>query len=234
MEKWLRKVLESVGGKLDARTRSGEAGLREISLKLSPQVQRALEQNTRSEGSRHFAPHVIRIALPYELYHSLTEDAREVLSHQILETAENFVRDRRYAVQKSVSVQIVSDVFRDHPAVRVDFEAKDLPPSQMIKEKTLRILDVQGTELLRTPLRGGNPIRLGRAQGNTLVLDDGSVSKFHAIITLDAPGNLIVQDLGSTNGTFVGDSAEPLEGSSKISPTQQIRLGDVVLRLVFD
>jgi pSer/pThr/pTyr-binding forkhead associated (FHA) protein len=47
------------------------------------------------------------------------------------------------------------------------------------------------------------PVRLGRAEDNDLVLEDLRVSRHHALIRTQ--GELfILEDLGSTNGTFFG------------------------------
>jgi hypothetical protein len=47
------------------------------------------------------------------------------------------------------------------------------------------------------------PVRLGRAEDNDLVLEDPRVSRHHALIRTQ--GELfILEDLGSTNGTFFG------------------------------
>ncbi|GAA4282602.1 antibiotic biosynthesis regulator FhaB [Brevibacterium daeguense] len=50
-------------------------------------------------------------------------------------------------------------------------------------------------------LRGG-PITLGRSGDNTVVLDDDFASSHHARI-LPSQGQWYVEDLGSTNGTFI-------------------------------
>ena len=45
---------------------------------------------------------------------------------------------------------------------------------------------------------------LGRVEGNDVVLPDGSVSSRHAALELRA-GRWLLTDIGSTNGTFIGD-----------------------------
>ena len=49
-------------------------------------------------------------------------------------------------------------------------------------------------------------ITIGKATDNMLVIDDPQVSRYHALLTLDDNGDLILDDLGSTNGTFVNDN----------------------------
>ena len=53
---------------------------------------------------------------------------------------------------------------------------------------------------------GNEAITLGRAASNTVVLDDEFVSSHHARLYPDrASGQWVIEDLGSTNGTVVGE-----------------------------
>ncbi|MBU4587926.1 MAG: FHA domain-containing protein, partial [Actinobacteria bacterium] len=45
--------------------------------------------------------------------------------------------------------------------------------------------------------------KVGRRVDNDLVLEDSSVSGYHALVVPMDTGRLLVQDLGSTNGTFI-------------------------------
>lgn len=46
-------------------------------------------------------------------------------------------------------------------------------------------------------------LNIGRSNGNDVVIKDSYVSGTHCSITLDEKGNFYLQDLGSSNGTFV-------------------------------
>ena len=48
-------------------------------------------------------------------------------------------------------------------------------------------------------------IKIGKAADNNLVIDDPQVSRYHAILTNEDNGDLLLEDLSSTNGTFVND-----------------------------
>src|SRR5258706_9642139 len=76
---------------------------------------------------------------------------------------------------------------------------------------------------------GSGSHRVGRADGNHVRLPDASVSSAHCEVTLDPAGNLIVRDLGSTNGTYI-------EGQrvreALVQPGQCLRLGN--LELVYE
>ncbi len=71
---------------------------------------------------------------------------------------------------------------------------------------------------------------IGREAGNDIVLEDPQVSRHHARLTLQA-GGYAIEDLGSTNGTFINE--QRVMGARPIYPGDQLRLGDnVVLSLM--
>src|SRR5207237_10852433 len=76
---------------------------------------------------------------------------------------------------------------------------------------------------------GDGSHRVGRADGNHVRLPDGSVSSSHAEVLLDPAGNLIVRDLGSTNGTFINCQRVR---EAVVQPGQQLRMGG--LELLFE
>lgn len=83
---------------------------------------------------------------------------------------------------------------------------------------------LRGTSL---PL-GGHPIMIGRAPGCTLVLDDDYSSSRHARFFSES-GKWYVEDLGSTNGTFVRD--ERISGVVPIGPGVPVKIGQSVVEL---
>src|SRR5262245_53600935 len=54
------------------------------------------------------------------------------------------------------------------------------------------------------PLRVGRPVVVGRSAEADVDVDDPSLSRAHARFALRENGSVVVQDLGSTNGTWVG------------------------------
>ena len=71
------------------------------------------------------------------------------------------------------------------------------------------ILEVRGPGTARAYALSGRPVSLGRAADNAVVLDDASVSRYHARIEwMEAQPH--VTDLGSANGTIINDvTVEP-------------------------
>jgi len=79
-----------------------------------------------------------------------------------------------------------------------------------------------GTEL---PLEGG--LSIGRAPANSLAVDDQFMSHMHARI-LRRGAFFYVEDLGSTNGTFLND--QRITGDAQLRVHDELRLGETVLR----
>ncbi|GGJ81484.1 MULTISPECIES: FHA domain-containing protein [Streptomyces] len=75
----------------------------------------------------------------------------------------------------------------------------------------------------------GQTITLGRAHDSTIVLDDDYASSRHARIYPDRDGQWIVEDLGSTNGTYLDRTR--LTTPTPIPPGAPIRIGKTVIEL---
>jgi hypothetical protein len=74
----------------------------------------------------------------------------------------------------------------------------------------------------------GAPVLIGRADDSTLVLTDDYASTRHARVTLQ-DGMWMVEDLGSTNGTYLG--SRKLDGPVPMEPGVPLRIGRTVLVL---
>lgn len=75
----------------------------------------------------------------------------------------------------------------------------------------------------------GVQITLGRAHDSTIVLDDDFASSRHARIYPDASGQWIVEDLGSTNGTYLDRTK--LNAPTPVPLGVPIRIGKTALEL---
>lgn len=71
----------------------------------------------------------------------------------------------------------------------------------------------------------GSIITIGRDLTSDIVVEDTEVSRFHTRLHFTEHGYM-VEDLGSTNGTFVND--EPLHTMSFLQPNDVLRLGTLV------
>jgi hypothetical protein len=74
----------------------------------------------------------------------------------------------------------------------------------------------------------GAPVLIGRANDSTLVLEDDYASTRHARISLQ-DGAWVVEDLGSTNGTYLGN--RKVDGPIPLEIGVPVRIGKTVLEL---
>jgi len=74
----------------------------------------------------------------------------------------------------------------------------------------------------------GQTILIGRADDSTLVLTDDFASSRHARLT-QRDGRWYVEDLGSTNGTYLDQ--QRVQGPLAVAPGQPIRIGATVIEL---
>lgn len=79
---------------------------------------------------------------------------------------------------------------------------------------------------LRLPL--GDRFLIGRTSDVQLVLEDQYMSTQHAVLTRTATGYQ-VEDLGSTNGTYLNDAR--LSGTRPIAPGDTLRIGRTTMTL---
>ena len=66
-------------------------------------------------------------------------------------------------------------------------------------------------------------IRIGKASDNDFVVNDPHVSRYHAKLVREEGGYWLLEDLGSTNGTFV-NGAQIVK--KHVTPSDTIKLGD--------
>ena len=91
-----------------------------------------------------------------------------------------------------------------------------------------RLVVTEGALAGTTINLGETPVTLGRADDSTLVLTDDYASSRHARLV---PGDdaWLVEDLGSTNGTYLGQSK--VTRPTPVPLGQPIRIGKTVLEL---
>ncbi len=72
------------------------------------------------------------------------------------------------------------------------------------------------------------PIIVGRAPGSDIVVPDDVVSGRHARFSMMG-GDLMVEDLNSTNGTFL--NGEPVQQVQRCLEGDEISIGDVLIKV---
>jgi len=131
---------------------------------------------------------------------------------------------------------VVSVLRRDLQAPR---DAKPLTPArstnQPSQRPTLRsrktstkLVIVEGALTGTVLPLGTSPILIGRAPDSTIVLEDDFVSARHAQLTPNG-NHWIVEDLGSTNGTWIDRTR--ISAPTVLRPGTQLRIGRTSMEL---
>jgi hypothetical protein len=105
------------------------------------------------------------------------------------------------------------------------------------------VISVSGDPLVRRPflvsfpggLRGSRTVTAGRSAECRIRLGNPSISSAHCAITLTRRGDILVEDLGSTNGTSVNEARLAPHRPLALRPPAQVRLpGPVTLNLLME
>ena len=103
------------------------------------------------------------------------------------------------------------------------------PPAKAKRGKAARQLVVTAGQLAGTRITLGEaPITIGRAEDSTLVITDDFASARHARL-VPRDGNWFVEDVGSTNGTYLDRGK--VSGLTPVPLGEPIRIGRTSLEL---
>jgi hypothetical protein len=106
--------------------------------------------------------------------------------------------------------------------------APPAPGGRRGRSAARRLVVTEGALAGTTIGLGDGPVTLGRADDSTLVLTDDYASSRHARL-VPGDGAWLVEDLGSTNGTYLG--AAKVVRPTPVPLGEQIRIGKTVLEL---
>lgn len=106
-------------------------------------------------------------------------------------------------------------------------KSRNSPPKPRRGDPTTVVI-VEGGNAGETVALAGAPLLIGRGNDAAIRLDDDYVSTRHARIA-STGDQWYVEDLGSTNGTYVGPSR--ITQATAISLGTQIRIGKTILEL---
>ena len=93
-------------------------------------------------------------------------------------------------------------------------------------EPELSVVVVHAEGAKTMPIARGGTVVVGRAHPADLVVVDGSLSRQHARVRVSSSGEVEVEDLGSTNGTFAGGKRVQ---RVRVAVGETVRLGDVTV-----
>ena len=253
-ERLLRRVLESMGDVVDrkfGRTVAPKGGL--TTSQLIERMKKLIDERLRDEGRKgRIAPHHLKLKVEWGTHSEAPPEIIRDLEHEILAAAIDHINDHRYRTLAPVKVETEVDIFTtgisDDPTfgefeeeLREADEAKRAAKLSVPKRSEFeKVPDVNfvaritmRNEVHEVPLAlkpGGKRLSVGRVSDNELALNDSSVSKIHAALTLNQQGTLLVADTGSTNGTYVNGRRISYGEARQIEDGDVVGFGDVEVR----
>jgi hypothetical protein len=253
-ERLLRRVLESMGDVVDrrfGRTVDPKGGL--TTSQLIERMKKLIDERARDEGRKgRIAPHHLKLKVEWGTHSEAPPEIIKELEHEILAAAIDHVNDHRYRTLATMQIETEVDIFTTGISVDPTFGefAEELQQADEAKragefhrpdvgglEKPAAVNLIArvttGSNAHEVPLAlipGGRRLSVGRVSDNELALNDGSVSKIHAALTMNAQGTLLVADTGSTNGTFINGRRISYGEARQIEDGDVVGFGDVEVR----
>ena len=253
-ERLLRRALERVGDVVDrkfGRTVDPKGGL--TTSQLIERMKKLIDERVRDEGSKgRIAPHHLKLKVEWGTHSEAPPEIIHELEHEVLAAAIDHVNDHRYRTMATMKIETEVDIFTTGISVDPTFgefeeelraadEAKRAGelevPHRSAFEKTPSVKLVAritvGDRAQEIPLEmtpGGRRLSVGRVSDNELSLNDASVSKIHAALTMNSQGTLLVADTGSTNGTFINGRRISYGEARQIEDGDVVGFGDVEVR----
>jgi serine/threonine protein kinase len=113
--------------------------------------------------------------------------------------------------------------------VRIELNGDGSPPRAitMLVPETEIIVTKDSEEILRKTVGPGDYV-IGREPGCEVRLDVDLVSRRHAQLTVNFD-HVLIQDLGSSNGTFV--NGQPVTEATRLWPSQKVQVGSATIEV---
>lgn len=245
-ENLARRILERLGSKVDSKVvASGQSTLsqREVG-EITSRIERVIETSLRNdkEGVRRVAPNRFKVLFTYEETNRLNSQYVEALAKELKGEIFEYITNRRYETRGAVTVEAGRDVFAKTTVIRAFFEGEQEMPlaavsqsgesqavSQDLKARALSLSSSDGKSFRVELKSDGAPAYVGRAAGNGVRIDDSSISRMHCSIALRNNGDVVIADLGSSNGTYVNDRLVNAKEACALKQGDIIGVGDFKL-----
>ncbi len=253
----LRGALTRIGDIFDRFT--GRGWKPSSSLATSELIERLkllLDSEARTENGHTFVPHNIKLKMQWDKCSTDSPESLIALENEFLTAAVDHVNDKRYYTHAPFHVEAKPDYFTSGVKLFVSFDKSaeesdeagitvsvpggtaELPASGMAEPisaaRTLTVRYSFGDNPFQKELQAGQGARLsvGRTKENDLSIDDPSLSKYHASMTFDRDGNLLIADTGSTNGTFVNGERIAYGKAVIVTELDKVRFGLIDVEFV--
>jgi hypothetical protein len=233
------------------RTVAPKGGL--TTSQLIDRMKKLIDERVRDEGRKgRIAPHYLKLKVEWGTHSEAPPEIIRDLEHEILAAAIDHVNDHRYRTMAPMKAETEVDIFTtgisvdptfgefeeelkqaDEAKRAAQFEVPHRSPFEKIPDINFIARVTIGDRAHEVPLAlkpGGKRLSVGRVSDNELALNDPSVSKIHAALTMNLQGTLLVADTGSTNGTYINGRRISYGEARQIEEGDVVGFGDVEVR----
>jgi pSer/pThr/pTyr-binding forkhead associated (FHA) protein len=249
---WLvHGLLTKIGDTVDRLTGRGWRPSSSLAAsELIDRLKKLLDLEAKSvPGKGLVVPHNIRIRMQWDKFSEDAEAGLRKLQFELLTAIVDHINDSLYYTFAPVSLDVKPDYFVEGVKIYAGFDEFAEEDDEVALNVTIPTIDVshlvpqkpagpaiRDTYIAKFSLKdvpkevrlefpAGSSVSVGRTGTNALMIDDGSVSKMHASLSVDADGGLRVADTGSTNGTFVNDERIAYGKSTPVATGDRVRFG---------
>jgi FHA domain len=196
---------------------------------LAERLKLLLDSEVEDLGVRgKFVPHQIKLKMAWNQFSSDSPEILKAVEDELLIAAIDHINDRRYHLHAPIRVDVKADYFVEGVQIVASFESfseveKEAEvfvelPNSIAKESVPKaeiLIETKGETIVAEFKIGelakqvdlvfekGKRLSVGRGKESDLTITDVTVSKSHASLALNAQNQIIVADIGSTNGTFL-------------------------------
>jgi len=253
----LRGALTKIGDTFDRLTgRRWRPSSTLAASELIERIKKLLDAEAKQvPGKGTIVPHNIRLKMQWDKFSTDSESSIEILETELLTAAVDHLNDKLYYTYAPLRLSIKPDYFTEGVKILVSFEdfgeeereveMNVTVPSINVKEALAEVTDAPLTTRFRvtaqfqvkglprshaSDLDSGGRMTVGRSAGNDLPIDDISVSKMHASISVAENGSFAVADTGSTNGTFIDGERIAYGKAVPFDDSNTVKFGTVEVR----
>ncbi|CAN5251068.1 DUF3662 and FHA domain-containing protein [soil metagenome] len=249
---FVRGVLTKVGDTIDRLTgRRREPSSNLATSELIERVKDLLDSESKEiEGKGIIVPHNICLKIEWNKFSTDSDEVLPILERELLTAAADYINNSLYYTLAPLDLKVTPDYFTEGIKLFASFDnfletddKKELSitlpslgmsvPRLIETGKPLILLscvDPNGKrEQVYVEVPTDGRVSIGRSSGNHFAIDDSSISKIHASLSISPEGEISVADTGSTNGTFINGNRMPYGNARKIEPSDTVKFGTVEL-----
>lgn len=250
----MRGALTKIGDTVDRFTgRKWTPSSSLATSELIERIKKLLDSEAKEvTGKGTVVPHNIKLKVQWDKFSTDSEDALTRLENELLVATADHINDSLYYTYAPLSIEVKPDYFIDGVKLLVSFDKfVDDAETDAEMNVTMAGVNIAGAmpQLIEQPRRSstfiarfsvngvkqektlnliaGGSISVGRTGSNALIIDEPSLSKIHASLSVDNEGGLSVADTGSTNGTFINGQRISYGKATRLAAGDGLKFGTV-------